>query len=248
MRLDFCLPAKNEEKLLKTNVELLKNFLIEKNWPFTWQIVILLNGCSDSSLSLATDLAAESQEKIIFYNFIDSGKGLTLRNYFKMSPADILVFMDIDLAVSLDNIPELLRPLLENKNDLVFGSRLLPDSRTVRSWWREASSRFYNKLSRIMLNHRFRDLQCGFKALKKEVFERVEPFLQDKNWFFDTELIIFAAYLDYRLLEIPVDWQENRYAQRTSRIKVFKDAVAFLKNLFILKKRLASIKKHPDNV
>jgi len=248
MQIDFCLPAKNEEKLLKINTERLMNFLNDKNWPFVWKVVILLNGCSDSSLSVASDLAASSQGKIIFYNSPISSKGLALQNYFKISRADSLVFMDVDLAVSLNNIEELVRPLLEDKDDLVFGSRLLPESKTTRSWWREASSRSYNWLSRLMLGHRFSDLQCGFKALNREVFERVEPFLQDKNWFFDTELIIFAKYFNFRLLEIPVDWQENRYAQRASRIKVFKDTYAFVKNLFVLRKRLIKIKKYPDNV
>lgn len=247
MLVDFCLPVKNEEKILEENIKRLNSYLTARSWPFTWQIVILLNNCGDNSESITKRLGASNQQ-IKSLIIAEPGKGRALKNYFRESKADILVFMDIDLAVSLENIPALLDPLIKQDKELVIGSRLLKTSRTSRSWWREISSRFYNVLSRLILNHNFRDLQCGFKAFRRELFVKVEPYLNDDAWFFDTELIALANYFNYRILEIPVDWQENRYDSRQSKVKVFQDAWGFLQNLLSFRKRINKIKKHPDNV
>ena len=150
--------------------------------------------------------------------------------------------MDIDLAVSLDNIPDLLQPLLNSQQDLVFGSRLLAGANTQRSFIRSLSSRTYNFLSRLILSHRFSDLQCGFKAMRRAVFSKISPYLQDKQWFFDTELIILAQRCGYRLLEIPVNWQENRYDKRASKIRLLRDGYRFVKRLLEFNWRLRKIK------
>lgn len=247
MLVDFCLPVKNEEKILEENIKRLNGYLTAQSWPFTWQIVILLNNCSDDSEKIAERLITNSKQ-IKKSIIVGAGKGRALKGYFRESRADILVFMDIDLAVSLENLPALLDPLVKEERELVVGSRLLKNSRTSRSWWREISSRFYNYLSRLILNHNFRDLQCGFKAFRRELFTKIEPYLYDDAWFFDTELIVLAHYFHYRILEIPVDWQENRYDLRQSKVKVFKDAWGFFKNLLAFKKRINKIKKYPDNV
>ena len=119
MLVDFCLPVKNEEKILTENIKRLNNYLIARSWPFSWQIVILLNNCNDNSEKITKFLTAENQR--IKSLIIDApGKGRALKSYFSKSRADILVFMDIDLAVSLENIPALIEPLIKQEKDLVI--------------------------------------------------------------------------------------------------------------------------------
>ncbi len=240
MQVDFCLPVRNEEKILATNVARLKSFLESQSWPITWKIIIIINGSNDASVKIAKEL---EDERVKFKAIEAAGKGLALKTGFQESSADVLVFMDVDLAVSLENIIDLIQPLLDNQSDLVIGSRLLSESKTVRSGFREFSSQAYNFLSRLILGHSLSDLQCGFKAIKHSVFNKANQFLCDDQWFFDTELVVITKYLGYRVKEIPVDWQENRYDERQSKVKVFKDCWVFIKNLFILKNRLKKIKK-----
>lgn len=242
MRIDFCFPVKNEEKILKPNIEKVYNFLISKGYNFDWKIILILNGCTDNSEKIITDLSATKSGLIEHFSITPSGKGGALKYYFSKSRADILVFMDIDLAVSLENLDLLIDPILNNQADLVIGSRLLKKSKVERSYFRSLSSLVYNQLSRLLLNHDFRDLQCGFKSLKPEVFLKVEPSLKDNNWFFDTELVILAKKYKFRIFEIPVDWTENRYAQRVSKVSVYKHAWGFIKNSIALRFRLSKIK------
>jgi len=248
LRVEFCLPVRNEEKILEANARRLFDFLQAQELVNNWQIVVIINGSQDQSAAIAQNLVNQDRARFRLHEIERSGKGLALKQYFSTSCADVLVFMDIDLAVSLDNLPSLLLPILEKKADLVIGSRLLPNSQTSRSFWRSLVSNVYNLFSRIILGHDLSDLQCGFKALTRDLFNRVQPLLRDDNWFFDTELVIFSFYFGYRIKEVPVNWREDRYDERKSKIRVVIDVWAFLKNLFFLRRRLYFVKKYHDSV
>jgi len=112
MKVEFCLPVYNEEKILAESCQKLYNFLLNQNFNFSWQIVIVINGSSDQSPLIAQKLSLEFTEKINFENIIELGRGQALKRYWLKSSADILVFMDIDLAVSLEAIPKLIEPIL----------------------------------------------------------------------------------------------------------------------------------------
>lgn len=247
MMIDFCLPAKNEEAILERSARLLEAYLRGICLPASWKIVIIVNGTSDKSREIAEELERENSSVFKSVYLQEEGKGMALKKYFNESAADILVFMDTDLATSLENIPALLEPIFKDDADLVAGSRLLADSKIVRKAMRVFVSKAYNSLSRLILNHGFRDLQCGFKAFKKEVYDRTKPWLQDNRWFFDTEFVVLAKLSGYRVKEIPVEWQENRFITRKSKIKIIQDSWTFLKNLIFFRIRLFKIKKYLRN-
>ncbi len=242
MLVEFIIPCHNEEQILEKNSLKLLNFLNNQTYNFDWKIILVLNGTTDNSLTITEGLKKQNS-KIDFFVIKEKAKGNALKTYLNYSSADFLIYMDIDLAVSLENINTLLKNLLDNNYDLVIGSRLLPESKTNRSFFRELSSRIYIFLSQIMLRHNFSDLQCGFKGMTKNLFLNISKYIEDKNWFFDTELLIFANFLNYRIKEIPVDWAEDRYEKRTSKIKILSDSLTFIKNLLKLKKRLKTVKK-----
>jgi glycosyltransferase involved in cell wall biosynthesis len=248
MTIDFCLPVRNEESILESNLIKLRDFLISKEYSFDWQIIVILNNCDDDSENIIKRLISLYPDNLKYLNVAPPGKGGALKHYFSKSRADVLVFMDIDLAVSLEDLDELINPILGGQEDLVIGSRLLKSSKVERSFFRSSSSVVYNFLSRQFLNHRFYDLQCGFKAFKLEVFSKVSPYLNDNQWFLDTELVILANFFNFRIKEIPVSWTENRYAQRVSKVSVYKHAWSFLRNLISLRSRLSNLKKHSDSV
>ena len=130
---------------------------------------------------------------------------------------------------------------IKNKADLTIGSRLLPESKIERSFIRELSSQSYNFLSRVILNHNFSDLQCGFKAIKNKTFKKISPHIKGDKWFFDTELVAFTNYFKFRVKEIPVNWSENRYDERKSKVNLLKDSIKFFINLIKLKIRVLFI-------
>lgn len=227
MRLIICLPIKDEQKILEKNLRVLLDYLKQQSFSFDWKIVLAVNGSSDNSFEIAQKVC-QGNEQVECLNIDLAGKGRAIKHCFDLyaSSADFLMYMDIDLAVDIVYLQALFNEM--NAYDLVFGSRLMPGSITDRSWFRDFSSRVYNYLSRLILRHPYLDLQCGFKLIKKEAYLEIRDKLEDDYWFFDTEWIVIMHRQGFKLKEIPVAWQENRYQKRASRVKVFKDSFKFL--------------------
>jgi glycosyltransferase involved in cell wall biosynthesis len=244
MKIDFVIPVYNEEQLLEKNILKLLNFLKLQKYNFYWQIKIVINGSNDNSADIAQKIS-QKEEKIKCLIIKEKGKGKAIREAIEKSLADYVIYMDIDLAVSLENINDL---ILEIKNDydLIIGSRLLPLSQRERSWIKDLSSKTYIFLSKIILNHNFSDLQCGFKAIRRSCFNKIVDLIEDNGWFFDTEVLIFFQKNKFKIKEIAVNWSENRYEKRKSKIKLFKDSILFISNLIKLKKRF--YKKNKNNI
>lgn len=240
---DFCLPMKNEAPILANTLDRLLVYCGRAGFDFKWRIIGVVNGSDDASPEILADFHRRFPDKVDFIEVPEPGRGRALKTYWSSSAADILCYMDCDLAVSLDNLPALIMPLAENKADLAIGSRLSAGAAIKRSFFREMVSQSYNKLSQILLGTKIVDLQCGFKAVRREAFQAVQPYLVDDFWFFDTELTVLAERLGFRVREVPVDWQENRYQRRASTVKIFRDSLAFIRNLLSFWKRLRKIGK-----
>lgn len=239
---DFCLPAYNEEGIIEDSVRKVVKYLQLKNRDFIWRVVILNNGSSDGTLLIARSLQDEFPGEIVVFSLEEAGRGRALKEYWRHSDADYLMYMDIDLAVSLDYLNGLIDILMDGSGDVVFGSRLSLHSKTDRSFFREFISRSYNALSKVILRHSFSDLQCGFKGVNKKAFCQIFPYLKDNAWFFDTELLLFAKHLKLKVKELPVAWEEKRYQNRKSTVKIFRDSKLFIKNLLALRSRIRKSK------
>lgn len=237
MKIDFCLPAYNEEKILEKNVLALLEYLKNANFNFTWQIIIANNASTDATKAIGEKLTAVDP-RIILKNISAKGKGLAIKVAFRESEADLALFMDMDFSVPITFIPAMLEPLINTQADLTIGSRMLTAVKIKRGIIREIISQSYNILSRLILKHHYTDLQCGFKAINLEAFKKIYPYLENDKWFLDTELILFADRLGYRVKEVPVAWSENRSKENRSRVPVIKNSLTFLKYLFALRKRL----------
>lgn len=237
MKISFALPIRNEEEILEKNTLKLFTFLKNNNYPFDWDIILIINNSTDRSENIATAISSKYFE-IKTIVIPERGKGNAIKTFLNQSDSDFNIYMDIDLAVSLKNINDLVNKLINENFSLVFGSRLKKGSKTDRSFIRELSSRSYILLSKIILKHKFSDLQCGFKGISKENWNKIRNFIKNGEWFFDTELIAFTKKFNFKISEIPVNWSENRYEKRKSKVKVVKDSLVFIKELIKLRRRL----------
>jgi len=248
MLVDLCLPIKNEEKILRPNLERLLEYCRQAGFDFSWRIVGVVNGSTDDSLKIMAEFKKNFPEEIDYFEVPESGRGGALKKYWSSSRADIFSYMDADLAVSLDNIADLINPIAKGESDIVIGSRLLAASKIKRSWGREIVSQAYNIISHSILRYRAADLQCGFKAISRQAFQTLFPYFLDDYWFFDTEMVVLGQRFNYQVREVPVDWQESRFEKRSSTVKVARDSLIFVKNLWNFRKRLARLKKPVNNV
>lgn len=248
MRVDFCLPIKNEAQVLETNLFKLLAYLEALNAEYDWKIIGAVNGSSDGSLTILQKLKVKFPDKIDYLEIVAPGKGRAIKTCWDKSRADVLAFMDADLAVSLEGINQLIAPILKGQADLVIGSRFTAGAYAERSWRRGLISKSYALFSRAVLGHNKSDLQCGFKAISRTQYQKITNFLNDDFWFLDTELVVLADLAGLRTKEIPVIWRENRQGKNKSNVHVLQDGWAFVLKILMFRRRISKIKKYFGNV
>jgi putative flippase GtrA len=223
--LDVAVPVHNEEADLEPCVRRLHAHL-RATFPYPFRITIADNASTDTTLAIARRLERELPE-VTTLHLDAKGRGRALRAAWTASDAPVLAYMDVDLSTDLAALLPLVAPLISGHSDLAIGSRLSRGSRVVRGVKREFLSYCYNLLLRGTLAARFSDAQCGFKAIRKDVADRLLPLVEDTDWFFDTELLVLAERAGLRIHEVPVDWVDDL----DSRVDIVATAVADLKGV-----------------
>ncbi|WP_043193187.1 bifunctional glycosyltransferase family 2/GtrA family protein [Streptomyces sp. NRRL F-2664] len=231
--LDVVIPVFNEEKDLGPCVRRLHEHLT-RTFPYPFRITVADNASTDRTPEVAAGLAA-ALDCVRSTRLEEKGRGRALRTVWSGSDAPVLAYMDVDLSTDLNALLPLVAPLISGHSDLAIGTRLARSSRVVRGAKREFVSRAYNLLLRSSLAARFTDAQCGFKAIRREVAERLLPLVEDTGWFFDTELLVLAERAGLRIHEVPVDWVDDP----DSTVHIVRTATEDLKGVWRVGRALA---------
>ncbi len=236
MTFDVTIPVLNEEASLDTQIRVLHSFL-RHHFPQEnqWRIVIADNGSTDQTRYIAEALADEFQE-VRLVRVPEKGVGLALKTSWSQSEADLVGYMDLDLATDLPHFIQAYHALATEGFDLVYGTRLHARSRVIgRTLKREITSRVFNFILKTYLRTRFSDGMCGFKWLKREwVAPLMEAGAVSNGWFFSTELLAVAEWKGLQICELPVRWTDDTSG---SKVQITRLARQYLKAMALLKKR-----------
>jgi putative flippase GtrA len=204
---DIVIPVYNEAHDLAASVHRLSDYLAE-SFPYPYRIVVADNASTDRTWLIAEELTTDLPH-VEALHLDAKGRGRALREAWLTSTADVVAYMDVDLSTDLKALLPLVAPLVSGHSDVAIGTRLARGSRVLRGPKREFISRSYNLLLRTVLGVSFSDAQCGFKAVRRDVADRLLPMVEDNNWFFDTELLVLAQRAGLRIHEVPVDWTDD---------------------------------------
>ena len=233
MTFDVTIPVLDEEATLERQIGTLHAFL-RKHYPDQrqWQILIADNGSIDAT----PDLARELEQK---YNNVQlvkvprRGVGLALKTAWSQSQADIVGYMDLDLATDLAHFPETYDRLTQGGCDLVYASRLHPDAKVInRPLKREISSRGFNLILKWYLGVGFSDGMCGFKFLKRQHLDHLlKHGARNDGWFFSTELLTVAEWLHLNICELPVTWTDDAGSSKVNILPLAKRYLQSMRDL-----------------
>lgn len=227
--LNIVIPVYNEQRELSESIMTLRRYAGEHLPDFEWIITIADNASTDRTLSIARKLAAKDRA-IRVVHLDQKGRGRAVKLAWASAPTDYVVYMDVDLSTDLKHLPALVRALSRGY-DIAIGSRNARGARVYgRSTLRTITSKGYIVLIKLFFWVHFSDAQCGFKAATRRVVEVLIPRIVDNEWFFDSELLILAEKLGYRIYEEPVTWIDNP----GSTVRVMKTAQGDLAGLWRL--------------
>ena len=231
--IDIVIPVLNEESALPHCVAKLLAF-IEQYHEWKWGVVIADNGSVDRTPEIAAQLS-EKYDALSVSRLDERGRGRALKKAWSESDADVRLYMDVDLSTDLEALPRLVTSIACEGYEVAIGSRLSKGSQVVnRSLKREITSRGYNALIHLLFPlTKFKDAQCGFKAVSRKAAENLVPLVEDNAWFFDTELLLLAGKADYAIKEIPVHWEDDP----DTRVRIISTAWEDIKGLLRLRLR-----------
>lgn len=236
MSFDITIPVLNESETLVRQVRILHAFLC-KHFPDRqqWRIVIADNGSTDGTPEIAAQMADELPE-VQLVRVPEKGVGLALKTSWSQSRADIVGYMDLDLATDLSHFIQAYNALNTEGFELVYGTRLHRKSKVMgRTLKREFTSRVFNLMVRFVLGTRFSDGMCGFKWLRRE---HVAPLIAggavSNGWFFSTELLAVAEWKGLNICELPVRWTDDA---ANSKVNIPRLAKQYIQAMLVLKKR-----------
>lgn len=193
LKIIACIPAFKEEETIKS--------IIEQTLPYVDTIVVCDDGSNDLTANIAENMNAE-----IIRHPSNLGYGAAIRSLFQRSKdlnADIIITLDADGQHNPQEIPKLIDPILNEKADIVLGSRLLEsDSMPSYPFYRRLGIRAITKLTNLVSTFELKDAQCGFRAYNRKAIDNL--ILKENGMGISVEIIIKANDLELKVLEIPV--------------------------------------------
>ena len=201
MKIIIGIPAYNEESNIAS--------IITKLMSISNMIVI----CNDGS----TDMTQEISEKmgaVVINHEKNLGYGAAIRSIFlkaKEMDGDILVTFDADGQHRIEDMTNVINPIVEEKADLVIGSRFLDNSEKEIPRYRKVGIKVITSLTNTSLKEKLTDSQSGFRAYSKEVIKNLNP--SELGMGISTEILIKASNKGFKILEVPI---KISYSGKTS--------------------------------
>lgn len=231
---EIAVPVYNEEVRIEPGIVKLHRVCTESG--LTFGIVIANNGSTDRTLEIAENLKRQLPN-IRIITAHQKGVGAALSTAWESSTYPIVGYMDVDLSTDLRHLLPAMSLLSAGTHQIVTGSRLLPNSTVIgRSMTREVTSRAFNYFLRSLLGVHFTDGMCGFKFLTKETYTQLSKAgLHNREWFFNTEILVVSEWIGLSVGEIPVEWRDAP----GSKVRVVQLAFKYIKEIFRLRRAKA---------
>ena len=202
--LSVVVPCFNEESTIATLVD---QVLAS---PWVAEVVVVDDGSSDRSRDILATLA-DPRVTVVLHER-NQGKGAALRTGFSRATADYVVVQDADLEYDPSEYGVLLEPLLDDRADVVFGSRFLSGRpHRVLYFWHSMGNRFLTLLSNMFTDLNLTDMETCYKCFRRSVIQNI--VIEEDRFGFEPEITAKLARGKYRIYEVGISYSGRTYAE-----------------------------------
>ncbi len=206
VKISIIIPCYNE---LKTIEQIIKKILLQTD--FEKEIIVIDDFSNDGSRKKIDEIKDIYNLKVL-KNDKNYGKGFSIRQGIKVSTGDIVLIQDADLEYDPKDYKRLLDPILNDKADVVFGSRFIgSEQRRVLYFWHSIGNSLLTTFSNMMSNLNLSDMENCYKVFKSEIIKNL--ILKENRFGFEPEVTAKISKKNLRIYEVSVNYYGRKYSE-----------------------------------
>jgi glycosyltransferase involved in cell wall biosynthesis len=206
MRLSIVIPCYNEESTIRTIVDAVRAS------PYASKEIIIVDDCSRDNTRAILKSEIEPLVDKILYHEVNQGKGAALRTGIQSATGDIVIIQDADLEYDPNEYSLLVEPILQNKADVVFGSRFMGGHpHRVLYFWHRLGNGFLTFLSNMFTNLDLTDMETCYKVFRREIIQGIT--IEENRFGFEPEITAKIAKTRCRIYEVGISYYGRTYEE-----------------------------------
>lgn len=207
-KLSVVMPVYNEERFVASSVQ---RVLSADTCGLDIELIIVNDGSSDGTKSVLDRLAGQDPRIRVYHQSINQGKGAAIRRGFSEVGGDIALIQDADLEYSPEDYPLLLKPILDGRADVVFGSRFQGGTHRVLYFWHSVVNKMLTTLSNMTTDLNLTDMEVGYKVFRREIIQDIA--IRSNRFGIEPEITAKVARKKCRIYEAPISYSGRTYAE-----------------------------------
>jgi glycosyltransferase involved in cell wall biosynthesis len=204
MRLSIIIPVYNEQETLR---EILQQVRSVELPGLEKEILVVNDGSTDGSRAILAE-EEEQGDLRVFHHKENQGKGAAVRTAIAQATGDILVIQDADLEYDPRDYPALVRPIVERRVSVVYGSRFL-GPRKAMLFWHMLGNKLLTLTTNILYNTILSDMETCYKCFRADVIKDVP--LHSRRFEFEPEVTAKVLKRGHRIFEVPISYYGREY-------------------------------------
>ena len=208
MKLTIIIPCYNEDRYIEKIITSINQ------QPFNdKQIIVVDDGSNDGTREKLASLRKNGKIHSLIHHSENYGKGAAIRTGIKEAEGEIIIIQDADLEYDPNDYTRLIKPIIDEKADVVYGSRFLggDDAHRVLFFWHRVANALLTFVANILTDMNLTDMEVGYKAFRKQALENV--MLQEDRFGFEPEITIKLSKKKLRFFEVGVSYNGRTYEE-----------------------------------
>ena len=206
MKLSVVIPCYNEAATIEKIIDAVLRS------PYPDKEIIVVDDCSTDGTREILKSRIEAKISLIIYQSYNQGKGAALREGFRAATGDIIIIQDADLEYDPVEYHKMLQPIIDDKADVVFGSRFMgAEAHRVVYFWHRVGNGLITLISNMLTNLTLTDIETCYKAFRREIIQAIK--IEENRFGFEPEITAKIAKTKCRIYEVGISYYGRTYEE-----------------------------------